>query len=202
MLPEKLFFIQNIKKILPLHLYSKKKGVKIYLIKLVENAMIGATLCFVKYKENILLINRNKPPFMGMWNAIGGHLEKGESPRECAIREIYEESGLKVKDVELISVFTWNYDDEIGLVYLCELNDDFDLLGFNYSSSEGIICFKPIDWIVNPKNFGVVEDLKVFIEDIKKGHKNNYHMVYQDKKLISAQKKQFSTEILQDIKSF
>ena len=34
-----------------------------------------ATLCFVRNGEKILMINRVKPPFMGMWNAVGGHPE-------------------------------------------------------------------------------------------------------------------------------
>ena len=44
--------------------------------------MPGATLCFVKKGNKILMINRNKPPFMGMWNAVGGHIEKGETPEQ------------------------------------------------------------------------------------------------------------------------
>ena len=68
--------------------------------------MAIVTLCFVKKENKILMINRNKPPFMGMWNALGGHKEENESALECAIREIYEEGNLKVfKDViSLISV--------------------------------------------------------------------------------------------------
>ena len=53
--------------------------------------MAIVTLCFVKKDDKILMINRNKSPFMGMWNALGGHKEENESALECAIREIYEE---------------------------------------------------------------------------------------------------------------
>ena len=54
--------------------------------------MAIVTLCFVKKEDKILMINRNKPPFMGMWNALGGHLEEGETLEECAIRETEEET--------------------------------------------------------------------------------------------------------------
>ncbi|MCK7526389.1 MAG: NUDIX domain-containing protein [Ignavibacteriales bacterium] len=33
----------------------------------------------------------------GKWNGLGGKFEQGESPEECAVREIEEECGLKVK---------------------------------------------------------------------------------------------------------
>ena len=58
--------------------------------------MAIVTLCFVKKDNKILMINRNKSPFMGMWNALGGHLEKGETPIQCAIREVYEEGKIQI----------------------------------------------------------------------------------------------------------
>ena len=147
--------------------------------------MKGATLCFVICGDEILLINRNKPPFMGLWNAVGGHIEEGETPEQSAIREIKEESGLIVKNVELQSVFTWNYDDEIGYVFTAEI-DDCNYNGIIKNSVEGITAFKKIDWVIDEKNYGVVEDLKVFIRDIKNGEKHNYHMIYKDKTLVEA----------------
>ena len=150
--------------------------------------MKGATLCFVVKGDEILMINRNKPPFMGLWNAVGGHIEDGETPEQSAIREIKEESGIDVKSVELQSIFTWNYDDETGYVFTAKL-DDGEYNGIIKSHSEGITAFKKIDWIINAKNYGVVEDLKVFIKDISQGVKHNYHMIYKDKTLVEVIKK-------------
>jgi 8-oxo-dGTP diphosphatase len=95
---------------------------------------------------------------MGMWNALGGHKEENESAYECAIREIYEESNIKVDDAKLISVSTWNYDDDEIYVYVSELDDNFDTSIYPLKISEGIIDFKDIDWILNIKNYGVIED--------------------------------------------
>lgn len=148
--------------------------------------MKGATLCFVLKGDEVLMINRNKPPFMGLWNAVGGHIESGETPEQSAIREIKEESGITVTAVELQSVFTWNYDDEIGYVFTARLDDDASILQLPKYSEEGVTLFKSIDWVINEKNYGVVEDLKVFIKDIKLGEKRNYHMIYKDKALIQA----------------
>jgi 8-oxo-dGTP diphosphatase len=45
-----------------------------------------------------LLMLRAKPPNLGIWSPIGGKLETatGESPFECAVRETFEETGLRV----------------------------------------------------------------------------------------------------------
>jgi 8-oxo-dGTP diphosphatase len=45
-----------------------------------------------------LLMLRAKPPNLGVWSPIGGKLETttGESPFECAVRETFEETGLRV----------------------------------------------------------------------------------------------------------
>ncbi len=56
-----------------------------------------ATLCYVKHDNKTLMIHRIRKVndmHQGKWNGLGGKLEPGESPEECAIREINEESGL------------------------------------------------------------------------------------------------------------
>lgn len=51
----------------------------------------------------LLLMLRAKQPNLGVWSPIGGKLEMGtgESPFQCAVREIGEEVGLTVKDSDL-----------------------------------------------------------------------------------------------------
>ena len=115
--------------------------------------MAIVTLCFVKKDNKILMINRNKPPFMVMWNALGGHKEENETALECAIREIKEESNVIVDNAKLISISTWNYDDDEIYVYVSTLPDDFDLSVYPLKIDEGIIDFKEIDWVLNLKNF-------------------------------------------------
>lgn len=146
--------------------------------------MAIVTLCFVKKDDKILMINRNKAPFMGMWNALGGHKEENETPLQCAIREIYEESGIIVKDAKLFSISTWNYDDDEIYVYVSNLPNDFNINKYPIKINEGIIDFKDIDWIIHEKNYGVIEDLRLFIKDIKDNKSNNYHLIYDNSKLV------------------
>ncbi len=66
--------------------------------------MILATLCYIKNDGHTLMVYRNKKPndiHEGKWNGLGGKFEPGESPEECVIREVREESGLQIRDPRL-----------------------------------------------------------------------------------------------------
>ncbi len=59
---------------------------------------IEATLCYVEQGDSVLMIRRGKQPgdlHAGKYNGLGGKLEPGESPLDCARRELLEESGLR-----------------------------------------------------------------------------------------------------------
>jgi len=45
-------------------------------------------------KDRVLLIQRNRKPYFGMWSLPGGRLEPGETPEAAAQREVLEEVGL------------------------------------------------------------------------------------------------------------
>ena len=64
----------------------------------------------------LLLMQRNKAPNMGLWSPIGGKLEMetGESPHEAAVREVGEEIGLSITtgDLHLFSMIAEkHYED-------------------------------------------------------------------------------------------
>jgi 8-oxo-dGTP diphosphatase len=59
-----------------------------------------ATLCYIRHDGKTLMVHRIKKEndiHQGKWNGLGGKFEPGETPEECAIREIFEESGLVVQ---------------------------------------------------------------------------------------------------------
>ena len=114
---------------------------------------------------------------------MGGQLLDGETPEQCAVREIKEESGITVDSVRLFSEFTWNYDDETGYALIADLPDGFDDSAFPLKTDEGIVDFMPVDWVLNPKNDGAIEDLRVFIADIKNSDYKDYHLIYDGKRL-------------------
>ena len=56
---------------------------------------IAASVAIVR-KDDLLLIQRNRPPSEGLWTLPGGRLEVGETVEDCARRELREEMGLDV----------------------------------------------------------------------------------------------------------
>ena len=67
---------------------------------------ILATLCYVRQNEHVLMLHRHKEPNQGLWTAPGGKLEWNESPLECVVREMQEETGLLIHQPELRGIVT------------------------------------------------------------------------------------------------
>lgn len=83
------------------------------------------TLCYIYGPEGVLMLHRtrkendiNKDKYIG----VGGHLEHGESPEECVLREVKEETGLTMKSFRLRGIITFVIDeiDEITFLYTCD----------------------------------------------------------------------------------
>ncbi len=62
------------------------------------------TLCFLNRDTRVLLLHRRHPPNAGLWNGIGGKLNPGEDPYAACIREVSEESGLRIDNPVLRAV--------------------------------------------------------------------------------------------------
>ena len=60
--------------------------------------------CIVRLNNKLLMGKRKGAHGEGTWSIPGGHLEFGETPEECAIRETYEETGVKVKDPYFLTI--------------------------------------------------------------------------------------------------
>lgn len=65
--------------------------------------------CIVITKEaepKVLLIERGDEPFKGCWAFPGGFMNMDETTEQCAIRELVEETGLKVSEVHQIGAYS------------------------------------------------------------------------------------------------
>ena len=72
--------------------------------------MILATLCYVQHDGQTLMVYRNKKPndmHAGKWNGLGGKIEAGETPEECVVREVLEESGLTIHNPKMCGLLTF-----------------------------------------------------------------------------------------------
>ncbi|MDE6975995.1 MAG: NUDIX domain-containing protein, partial [Lachnospiraceae bacterium] len=55
------------------------------------------TLCYIEKDGKYLMLHRvskKEDINQGKWIGVGGHFEGEESPEECLLREVYEETGL------------------------------------------------------------------------------------------------------------
>ncbi|MFH1195274.1 MAG: 8-oxo-dGTP diphosphatase [bacterium] len=109
---------------------------------------ILATLCYVKKDGHTLMIYRNKKEndyHQGKWNGLGGKFEPGESPEDCVIREIREESGLQIRNPRMCGFINFPLFDTVNdwSVFLFTA-DDFD--GELIDSPEG-----KLEWIPDKK---------------------------------------------------
>ena len=97
-----------------------------------------ATLAYLTFNnEEVLLLFRNKKRndfHEGKYVGIGGRIEPGETPQECILREIQEETGydLSISD---ISFRGYIYFDEINRKKTTEDLPPFNWLVFIYSAS-------------------------------------------------------------------
>ena len=65
--------------------------------------------CVVITKEiepKVLLIQRGNEPFKGQWAFPGGFMNMDETTEQCAVRELEEETGLKVSNIRQIGAYS------------------------------------------------------------------------------------------------
>jgi 8-oxo-dGTP diphosphatase len=143
-----------------------------------------ATLCYVINRENntTLMIHRIKKGndiHHGKWNGLGGKFELNESPEECVIREIKEESGLDIKSPKLHGFITFPlFDGEDDWYVFVFTADDFT--GKLKSSDEG-----KLEWILNDNilKLNLWEGDAIFMNWLKQNKFFSAKFVYLNGKL-------------------
>lgn len=144
--------------------------------------MILATLCYVKRAGHTLMVYRNKKPndiHEGKWNGLGGKFEAGETPEDCVIREIHEESGLSIRNPKLCGLLMFpNFKGSDWYVFV------FTATEFNGelidNSPEG-----KLEWIPDEKmsSLNLWESDHIFMPWIKNGDFFSAKFGYQGDKM-------------------
>ncbi len=142
-----------------------------------------ATLCYVKHQGKTLMLHRNKKErdiHIGKWNGLGGKIHLGETPEECVIREVREESGLTITQPSLRGILTFPAfkEEEDWYVYVF-VADQFS--GSLTESDEG-----ELKWIDDEEVFQLPlwEGDPIFLKWIQKGRFFSGKFTYQNGKLI------------------
>lgn len=79
--------------------------------------LIPRVLCFVLSGDAVLLLKGapDKKIWPGLYNGLGGHVERAEAVQAAAAREIWEEAGLRVSDLRLRGVVTVDTGEPVGI---------------------------------------------------------------------------------------
>ena len=115
------------------------------------------TLCYIEKDGAYLMLHRTKKEndqSHDKWLGIGGKFEDGESPEECMLREVYEETGLTLTDYAFRGIVTFVSDRwETEYIHLFTA-DGYE--GEPGECSEGVL-----EWVPKEK----VTDLKLWEGD-------------------------------------
>jgi len=100
-------------------------------------------------KNNKVMLVKSTYQRFHPWGLPGGSLNYGEPPEDAVIREVWEETSLKVAVEELLFVKTW-IPDRIGMYYLCHIMDgEFqqsdEVYEYGYFSLDDLPDVRPLD---------------------------------------------------------
>ena len=83
--------------------------------------MLNTSLCYIRRGGEVLLMHRIKKAQdqnRDKWIGIGGKFEPGESPEDCMLREVYEETGLSLDAWRYRGIITFVLDGETEYMHL------------------------------------------------------------------------------------
>ncbi|MCR4991175.1 MAG: 8-oxo-dGTP diphosphatase [Lachnospiraceae bacterium] len=129
--------------------------------------MRNTTLIYIIKDGKYLMLNRAGKKHdlnEGKWIGVGGKVEEKETPERCAIREAYEETGLKLTDIRfrgIVYFISDEYESEFMFLYT---SDRFSGEP-KTESDEGILEWIDIDKVASLK---IWEGDKLFLELLRK----------------------------------
>lgn len=132
-------------------------------------------MCMVYDDKGNVLVQDNIDENWGGLTFPGGHVEKGESFVDSVIREVYEETGLKIENPRICGTKDWPRED--GSRYIVVFYKTNKFSGTLKSSDEGEVKWMPLEQMKKEKMASDMDDmLKVFLQD----DISEFHYVVED----------------------
>lgn len=119
-------------------------------------------MCMICDESKVLVIDRKKKDWPGV-TFPGGHVELGESFVDAVIREIHEETGLKIYSPQLCGIKDW-FENHCRYVVLFYKATRYE--GELHSSEEGEVWWEELDNLPNLNlSLDMMDMLRIFMED-------------------------------------
>lgn len=127
------------------------------------------TLCYIEKDDSYLMLHRTikkKDINKDKWIGVGGHFEHGESPEDCLLREVKEETGLTLTSFRFCGIVTFLSDmetDDEAWEYMCLYHaDGFE--GTTQNCDEGTL-----EWVKKEdmKNLELWEGDRLFLRYVE-----------------------------------
>ena len=123
------------------------------------------SLCYIERNDSYLMMHRIKKKHdvnAGKWIGVGGHFETGESPEDCLLREVKEETGLTLLSWRFRGIVTFSQEG-FGTEYMCLYTaDEFE--GKFHDCEEGIMEWVPKSHLMD---LSLWEGDKIFLKLLK-----------------------------------
>ena len=149
--------------------------------------VVLTTQIYLEKDNKYLMLLRNKKAHdinEGKWIGVGGHMEKGETPLECVIREVKEETGLTLNSALLRAKIYFTSDDYDELIYQYTSSD---FSGEVIECNEGVLKWIPIKDVLSLPTW---EGDKYFLEPIINNEDYfEISLVYKNNKLVAVERK-------------
>lgn len=94
-------------------------------------------MCHIKKENKVLLIRKSRGFGKGKWNAPGGKLKEGEDPKRGAIREVEEETGLRISALDERGKLTFYFGEKGKPDWIVHVFECLDFEGSTRSGDEG-----------------------------------------------------------------
>jgi 8-oxo-dGTP diphosphatase len=127
--------------------------------------LIPRVLVFVFNGDDVLLMKRgaHRRVFPNKYNGLGGHVERDEHPAETAVREVFEESGLRVRDVKLRGIHHIDAGAAESGIVMYVFTARADVRALTAETGEGTLHWIPLSQVAG---LDVVEDLPLVLPRI------------------------------------
>ncbi len=147
--------------------------------------MKKTTLCYVERDDCWLLLHRTKKKNdlnEGKWVGVGGKFKPGETPEQCLLREVSEETGL--------TLTSWTFFGKIR--FLSDVWEAEEMYLYTSSSFTGTVCVcdeGDLEWVpkIHAQSLPMWEGDRIFFDRIRRGEPfEEMTLQYEGNRLVYA----------------